>query len=241
MDLFPEYVPLPSIPSVQELPPEERPREKLRHRGPQSLANSELIAILIGTGTRGTSALELARLLLSEFGSLEGISRACLPQLVKIKGIGTSRALQLLAAFQLGSRLAAENSARQRIDTPEAVYNLLGCEMRSLQRESLRVLLLDTKYQLLRVEEVSLGSLNESIAHPREILRPALIHPSYALLVVHNHPSGDPQPSSADQRFTRRLADAAQLLQIPLLDHIILGSGDNGRTPWFSFKQAGLL
>jgi DNA repair protein RadC len=147
----------------------------------------------------------------------------------------------LAAAFHLGSRLALESTARQRIDTPEAVWDLLGSEMRSLQRECLRVLLLDTKHHLLRMEEVSVGSLNESIAHPREILRPALLHPAYALLVVHNHPSGDPQPSTADLQFTRRLSEAAALLQIQFLDHIILGSSDNDRRPWFSFKKAGLL
>jgi DNA repair protein RadC len=113
--------------------------------------------------------------------------------------------------------------------------------MRALHRESLRAVLLDTKFHLMRVEEISLGSLNESVAHPREIFRPALIHSAYAVIVVHNHPSGDPAPSGADRQLTRRLAEAASLLQIQLLDHVIIGSADNGRVPYFSFREAGLL
>jgi DNA repair protein RadC len=231
----------PLLDPILEIPPDELPSEKLCSRGPNALSNSELIAVLLRSSFRGAPPLLLARQLLSEFGSLQGLSRACIPQVARIRGVGRSRAVLLAAAFHLGSRLALESTNRQRIDTPEAVWALLGSEMRSLQRECLRVLLLDTKHHLLRMEEVSVGSLNESIAHPREILRPALLHPAYALLVVHNHPSGDPQPSTADLQFTRRLSEAAALLQIQFLDHIILGSSDNERRPWFSFKKAGLL
>jgi DNA repair protein RadC len=110
-----------------------------------------------------------------------------------------------------------------------------------LNRESLRVLLLDTRYNLMRVEEVSLGSLNESIAHPREVFRPAIIHAAYALIIAHNHPSGDPTPSEADHRLTRRLAEAAQLLQIQLCDHVIIGAPGKARQPFFSFKESGVL
>ena len=113
--------------------------------------------------------------------------------------------------------------------------------MRALNRESLRIVLLDTRYHLLRIEEISLGSLNESIAHPREIFRPAIIHSAYAIIVAHNHPSGDPTPSEADHRLTRRLAEAAQLLQIQLCDHVIIGSPAENRTPYFSFKESGVL
>ncbi|HEV7866850.1 MAG TPA: JAB domain-containing protein, partial [Chthoniobacteraceae bacterium] len=139
------------------------------------------------------------------------------------------------------TRLARESLARRKMDSPELIYDLLGTELRGLHRESLRVVLLDTKLQLLRVEEISLGSINESVAHPREIFRPALIHSAYALIVVHNHPSGDPAPSEADRRLTVRLSEAAQLLQIRFLDHVIIGTPDNGRTPWFSFRAAGIL
>ena len=149
--------------------------------------------------------------------------------------------MQLAAAFGLGARLARESLSKSKIDSPELVYGLLGSDMRALQKESLRAILLDTRYHLLRIEEVALGSLNESIAHPREIFRPAIIYSAYAVIVVHNHPSGDPSPSEADHRLTRRIAEAAQLLQINLLDHIIIGAPHEKHPPYFSFKEAGVL
>ena len=236
-------IPPPTMDSqnLLELPPDEQPCEKMLFRGLNALSNSELLALLLHPDSPGEPAISLARRLLGEFGSLQGLVRAGIPQIAKIRGMGPARAALLAAAFQLSNRLAIESTARQRIDTPESVWALLGAEMRALQRECLRVLLLDTKHHLLRIEEVSVGSLNESIAHPREVLRPAILQPAYAMLVVHNHPSGDPHPSSADLQFTRRLSEAATLLQIPLLDHVILGSADNDRSPWFSFKKAGLL
>jgi DNA repair protein RadC len=228
-------------PTIHELAPQDRPREKLAALGAAALSDSELIAILLRTGMKGANAIEISRQLITRFGSLGGLARCSVAELKNIKGIGLAKAVQLVAAFGLATRLARETLARRRMDAPELIFDLLGTEMRFLSRESLRVVLLDTKFHLLRVEEISLGSLNESIAHPREIFRPALIHAAFALVVVHNHPSGDPAPSQADHSLTRRLAEAAQLLQIRLLDHIIIGNGDNGRQPWFSFKEAGVL
>lgn len=227
--------------TIHELPEQERPREKLAGLGAAALSDSELIAILLRSGIPGASAIDLGRQLLMRFESLGGLSRCSVSELARIKGIGLAKAVQLAAAFGLASRLARETLVRQRLDSPDLIWQLLGSEMRALHKESLRVILLDTKYQLLRVEEISLGSVNESIAHPREIFRPALIHSAFALIVVHNHPSGDPAPSQADHSLTRRLAEAAQLLQIRFLDHVILGAADNGRQPWFSFREAGVL
>ena len=130
---------------------------------------------------------------------------------------------------------------KQKIDSPELANELLGPEMRRLRKESLRVILLDTRYHLIRVEEVSLGSVNESIAHPRDVFRPAVISSAYAVIVVHNHPSGDASPSQTDHSLTRRLAEAAELLQIKLLDHIIIGAPSEGSPGYFSFKEAGVL
>ena len=226
---------------IHELPEQERPREKFAALGAAALSDSEMIAILLRTGRQGTNAVELGRLLIMQFGSLGGLSRCSVQELSSVKGVGPAKAIQLAVALGLASRLARETLTRQRMDSPELVWELLGAEMRSLHRESLRVVLLDTRYHLMRVEEISLGSLNESIAHPREIFRPALIHAAFAMIVVHNHPSGDPAPSPADYNLTKRLAEGAQLLQIRLLDHIIVGSGDNGRQPWFSFRAAGAL
>ena len=228
-------------PTIHELPEEERPREKLASRGAAALSDSELIAILLRTGLPGANAVDVARKLLNEFKSLSGLARCSVAELSRIKGVGPAKAVQLAAAFGLASRLARESLQRQPLSTPAAIYDLLGAELRVLNRESLRVILLDARLHLLRVEEVSLGSLNESTAHPREIFRPALIYSAFAMIVVHNHPSGDPSPSDADRRVTVRLAEAAQLLQIRFYDHVILGTADNGRQPWFSFKEAGLL
>ena len=226
---------------IHELPPEDRPREKLATRGAAALSDSELIAILLRTGLPGANAVEVARQLLREFQSLSGLSRCTVAELSRIKGVGPAKAVQLAAAFGLASRLARESLHRQPVDSPAAIYDLLGSELRTLHRESLRVVLLDTKLHLLRVEEISLGSVNESIAHPREIFRPAIIYSAYAIILAHNHPSGDPTPSEADRRLTVRLAEAARLLQIRLYDHVIIGTADNGRQPWFSFREGGLL
>jgi DNA repair protein RadC len=231
---------MPSL-KIHEMSPQDRPREKLANHGAQSLSDSELIAILLRTGIPGSNAVDVARTLLTRHQSLSGLARCSVKEIASTKGVGFAKAVQLAAAFGLGSRLARESLARSRIDTPELVYELLGADMRALLKESLRVILLDTRHQLMRIEEISLGSLNESIAHPREIFRPALIYSAYAVIVAHNHPSGDPTPSESDHRLTRRLAEASQLLQIGFLDHVIIGSPTAGKSSFFSFKQAGIL
>ena len=215
---------------IREMPREERPREKLVAHGTSALTDPELIAILLRTGVPGANAIEVARKLLKDYGSLAGI-----------RGIGPAKAVQLVAAFGLGQRLARGTLSKPKIDSPELVNELVGPEMRRLRKESLRVILLDTRYHLIRVEEVSIGSVNESIAHPRDIFRPAVVSSAYAVIVVHNHPSGDPSPSQTDHSLTRRLVEAAELLQIKLLDHIIIGAPAEGSPGYFSFKEAGVL
>lgn len=226
---------------IRELPEDERPREKLAALGASSLSDAELIAILLRTGVTGKNVVDLSRELLQKFGSLNELSRCGVDELKKIRGIKRDKALHLVAAFQLGQRLARETLAKQKIDSPELVNELVGREMRMLRKEAMRVILLDTRYHLIRVEDVSSGTLNESIAHPREIFRPAVIASAYAVIVVHNHPSGDPSPSQADHSLTRRLAEAAELMQIKLLDHIIIGAQSNNSPGYFSFKEAGVL
>jgi DNA repair protein RadC len=226
---------------IREMPEDERPREKLLAHGPDSLSNAELIAILLRTGRRGTNVVEVARELLDKYKSFAELSRCSVQELSKIKGIKQAKALELVAAFNLGKRFAQEPMSQQKLDSPELIHKLLGDEMRMLQTESLRVVLLDTRYRLKRVETVSLGSLNESIAHPREIFRPAITYQAHAVIVVHNHPSGDASPSQTDHSLTRRLAEAAELLQIKLLDHIIIGAPSEGNPGYFSFKEAGVL
>jgi DNA repair protein RadC len=191
---------------IREMPQDERPREKLVAHGAAALADAELIAILLRTGLPGANAVDVARELLQRYGSLAGLSRCSVKEIATIRGVGTAKAVQLVAAFGLGQRLARETLVRQKLDSPELVHDLVAPELRTLHKESLRVLLLDTRYHFIRMEEVSLGSVNESIAHPREVFRPALIASAYAVIVVHNHPSGDPSPSQSDHSLTRRLA-----------------------------------
>lgn len=226
---------------ISEMPQDDRPREKLLSRGASALTDAELIAILLRTGLPGANAVQVAAKLLERYKSLNGLSRCTVEEIAEIPGIGPAKALHLVAAFNLGQRLARETLTREKIDSPELVYNLLAPEMRALHKESLRVILLDTRYHLLRIHEVSVGSVNESIAHPREVFRPAVISSAYAVIVAHNHPSGDPSPSQSDHSLTRRLAEAAELLQIKLLDHIIIGAPAEGRPPYFSFKETGVL
>jgi len=226
---------------IREMPQDERPREKLAARGVDALSDAELIAVLLRTGLVRKNAVEVARDLLKKYGSLEGASRCGAKELEKIAGIGPTKALELVAAFGLGNRLARQKMSKQKIDSPELVHELIGAEMRMLHKESLRVILLDTRYHLIRVEEVSVGSVNESIAHPRDVFRPALVSSAYAVIVVHNHPSGDASPSQTDHSLTRRLAEAAELLQIKLLDHVIIGAPTEENPGYFSFKEAGVL
>jgi DNA repair protein RadC len=226
---------------IREMPEDERPREKLAARGASALSDAELIAILLRTGVTGTNVVDLAREILQKFGSLNELSRCGIDELKKMRGIGRDKALHLVAAFQLGQRLAHETLSKQKIDSPELVNELLGRDMRMLRKEQMRVVLLDTRYHLIRTEEISRGSVNESIAHPRDIFRPAVIASAYAVIVVHNHPSGDPSPSQADHNLTRRLAEAAELMQIKLLDHIIIGAQSENTPGYFSFKEAGVL
>jgi len=226
---------------ISEMPQDDRPREKLIARGANALNDSELIAILLRTGLPGANAIDVAAQLLERYKSLNGLSRCTVDEIADNPGIGPAKAVQLVAAFGLGQRLATERLSRQKLDSPELVHDLVSAEMRTLHKESLRVILLDTRYHLLRMEEISRGSVNESIAHPRDVFRPAVISSAYAVIVVHNHPSGDPSPSQSDHSLTRRLAEAAELLQIKLLDHIIIGAPAEGRLPYFSFKEAGVL
>jgi DNA repair protein RadC len=226
---------------IREMPQEERPREKLAAHGAAALTDPELIAILLRTGVVGANAVEVGRELLKRYGSLAGLSRCTVDELAKIRGVGFAKAVQLVAAFGLGQRLARETLSKQKIDSPELANELVGAEMRRLHKESLRVILLDTRYHLIRIEEVSIGSVNESIAHPRDVFRPAVVSSAYAVIVVHNHPSGDPSPSQTDHSLTRRLAEAAELLQIKLLDHIIIGAPSEQGAGYFSFREAGVL
>ena len=228
---------------MREVPPAERPRERLLDRGAEALKTSELLAILLRTGTQGRPVLELAEFLLQHFGSLEALSRAPIGELTRVKGVGQAKAIELKAAFALAARMTRTEAESRAIETAEDIARLLGDEMRLLDYESVRIVCLNTKHKVLAVEEVTRGTLNESLFHPREAFRPALARQAHAVILVHNHPSGDPHPSSADLQVTRQMKQAGELLQIALLDHVILGAplrDGNGKN-FFSFKDGGLL
>lgn len=227
---------------IREIPETDRPREKLAAKGPGSLTDAELLAIFLRTGCRGKSAIAVASELLANKGSLGGIALCQATELVNAApGIGPAKAAELCAAVELGRRLARGAQARQPVDSADLVYSLFRAEMNTYDKEVLKIVLLDTKLRLIRDENISTGSLSECLAHPREIFRPAIIHRAYAVIVLHNHPSGDPAPSQADHAVTRRLREAAELLQINFMDHIIIGTPDGGRHPYFSFREAGAV
>ena len=228
--------------SMRELPPAERPRERLLNQGASALKTAELLAILLRTGTSERPVLELAEFLLAHFGSLEALSRAPVGELAKIKGVGQAKAIGLKAAFALAARLARSEAEARAIEGADDVARLLGDEMRLLDHESVRVICLNTKHMVLAVEEVTRGTLNESLFHPREAFRPALARQAHAVILVHNHPSGNPAPSDADRAVTRRMKQAGELLQIEFMDHVILGAPGAGKgKAYFSFRDAGLL
>lgn len=229
-------------PRIREIPETDRPREKLTERGAASLTDAELIAIFLRTGTAERNVIEVARDVLAARGGLHALARSSVREIRNAaKGIGPAKAAELAAVFEVGKRLARGPGRRPKLDSPQAVHELLAPECEALDRERLFVLLVNTRHQLVWTEVVSIGSLNESIAHPREILRPALIHSAFGFVLAHNHPSGDPSPSEADRRLTRRIHEAADLLQLRLVDHVIIGSPEDGRAPYFSFKENNLL
>ncbi len=223
--------------TIKELPVEERPRERLIRHGAAILSNAELLAILLRTGTKSESAISLAyRILIQEQG-LRYLVDSDTNQLSAINGIGTAKAAQIKAAIELGKRLATfELGVDKPVKCPQDVADLLMEEMRYLKKEHMKLVLLNIKCNLISVEEVSVGSLNASIVHPREVFNPAIRKSSASIIMVHNHPSGDPTPSNEDAAITMRISEAGKLLGIELVDHIIIGDGR-----YISMKEKGLF
>jgi DNA repair protein RadC len=209
---------------VAEWPIEERPREKLAARGAWSLSDSELLAILLRVGSRKETVVALAQRLLAHFGGLSALSAARIPELSSISGVGMAKGAQLLAAFELGRRAAAPRDERDPvISSGQEVYDILGPKLRDARRESFWALLLNQKHRLLKTEKISEGSLTMTLVHPREAFLPAVRESAAAVIFVHNHPSGDPEPSVDDYNLTVRLIECGELLGIRVVDHIVLG------------------
>ena len=226
---------------ISDLPLDERPREKLAKFGPTALDNGELLALFLRTGVVGRSAIQIGRDLLDHYGSIGSLGSAGVEELAKQPGLGLAKACQLVAAFELGARAAREQIAQIPLDAPELIYRTFAPQLAWLRHEKLIVALVDSRLRHSGTVEVSAGSLTETVAHPREILRPVITRGAFGFVLIHNHPSGDPSPSKADELFTRRMIESSDLLQLKLLDHVIVGRPDGGREPYFSFREAGMI
>ena len=213
--------------AIKEMAEEERPREKLVKYGVGTLSNSELLAILIRTGTSDASAIDLAqRLLSTNQEGLRFLADCTTEELSKVKGIGTSKACQIIAAIELGKRLAImSRQNRQGIKSPKDIADLFMEEMRYYKKEHFKILLLNTKNEMISAETVSVGSLNSSLVHPREVFVNAIRKSAACIILIHNHPSGNPRPSEDDIHITKRLIEAGKIIGIDVLDHIIIGDG----------------
>jgi DNA repair protein RadC len=226
---------------IKDLPDSERPRERLAAKGADALKDSELIAILLRTGLKGTSAIQVAEQLLHKFGTLDNLSRANLADLRQIKGIGQDKAIALKAAFTLARRMAAEiRQEGPTLDNPETIADLLREDNRSYEVEQFQVVSLNTRRKFIRVDRISQGTLDTLLVHAREVFKHALAASAAAIVLVHNHPSGDPTPSEADIKVTRDLIRAGQVLKIEVLDHIIIGRPSKERArDYTSLRELG--
>lgn len=222
---------------IREWPADERPRERLLRHGAQLLSDTELLAILIQSGTGRITAVDIAKTLLKEFRSLTNLVTRTLPELRRFKGIGSARSAVLLAAFELGRRVASRPRLdRLQIRSPEDVVRVYLPLMRDLKQEIFTVVLLDSANHILREVKITEGILNSSLVHPREVFRPAILEPAASIILIHNHPSGNPEPSREDLQVTRQIVDAGKIIGITVHDHIIIA--EEGHT---SFAERGLL
>ncbi len=230
-----------SNPRIKDMAAKDRPRERLVLEGADALSNAELIAILLRTGLKGYSAIHIAQQLLAKFGTLDGLARAPLEELRQVKGVGRDKAVTLKAAFTLARKMAAEMRAEAPLlDTRERIADLLREESRPQDVEQFRVVLLNTRRRLIGLETISQGTLDTLLVHPREVFKRAIAANASAVVLVHNHPSGDPTPSEADIKVTRDLIRAGQLLKIEVLDHVIIGRRTTERQKdYLSLRELG--
>lgn len=224
--------------SINNWPEEDRPREKLFNNGEHTLNNSELLAILLRTGVKGQSAIDLARGILSKFRTFRGISHADLSQWKELKGLGQAKIAQIKAAIEIGRRFREDQTKEEgrRVESAEDIVNVFMPRMRDLKKEVVKILALDSQNKVIYIREVEEGTVNYSAPIIREIFEMALRQNAVSLICIHNHPSGDPSPSEEDKRFTRELSSAGKTLQINVLDHVIIG--DN---KYYSFADEGAI
>ncbi len=209
--------------SIKDMPESMRPREKLIAGGENNLSETELLAIIIGNGTTKLSALELAQQILAQHSSLRFLKEASLEELMEHRGIGPAKAVNIKAAIEIGRRISLDIRDKKSIKSPEDVKNMVMEDMRYLDREYFRVMYLDRKGGLLSMEDVSIGGLHSALVHPREVFKPAIKKSAASVILIHNHPSGDPNPSKEDLELTDNLIKAGKLIGIDVLDHIVIG------------------
>ena len=224
--------------TIHDLPISERPRERLQKFGAEALSAQEILALILGRGIAGESVTVTAQRLLSQFGSLKGIAGASLEELAQVKGIGPAKASQIKAAFELANRLEGYPGTDKKatVKSPDEVVSLVRGRLKGKKKEHFLALLLDTRSQLIKISEISVGSLDTSVVHPREVFKEAISASAASVIFVHNHPSGDPQASEDDINLTKRLADAGEIVGIDVLDHIIVCDKD-----YLSLKRKGLF
>jgi DNA repair protein RadC len=210
---------------IKDLQESQRPRERLESQGAEVLNDAELIAILLRVGMKGASAVQIGQRLLYLFGGMDGLHRASFVELCNVEGVGPAKAAQIKAAIEVGRRISKTKTEERRlISSPQDVADQVQYKMAALEQEELWVLLLDTRNHHLRTEQLYRGSLNASTVRPAEIFKAGIRHNAAALIIVHNHPSGDPSPSPEDVNLTRMLIEAGKMLELPILDHVVVGS-----------------
>ncbi|KMT21536.1 RadC family protein [Clostridium cylindrosporum] len=223
--------------SIKEIPQNDRPRERLLKYGAEVLSNSELLAVILRTGTRNLNAISLAQNILSSKEGLKFLCSASVQELSSISGIGSAKAAIIKASIELGRRLRNfRTDEKIKITSPKDMANMLMEDMRYLKKEHFRVVFLNTKNIVLDVSDLSIGTLNSSVVHPREVFYDAIKKTAYSIVICHNHPSGDPTPSSEDINVTNRLSEVGKIIGIELLDHLVIGDG-----VYVSFKEKGLI
>lgn len=226
------------MPLIKELPSEERPRERMLSVGAENLSNTELLAILISTGTKRESAMRLAeKIIAAEDDGLHYLGSALPQDLSQIPGVGTAKSCQIVAAVELGKRLSSNQKRKMaHISTADDIASLFMEKMRYLKKESFKILLLNTKNEVMSEEDISTGNINSSIVDPREVYSPAIRKSACSIVLIHNHPSGNPEPSDADIKVTDKLVEAGKLLDIKVIDHVIIGDGK-----YISFRKKRLI